>query len=103
MLVRTNGRRAFFKFGELWCKCSESGRSGSITETSYPPESAHPHAEHGDRSTIDTFHREGDGLARPAQREHVEQRQIVIRRGDRQHRVAAPGLVQGERLEVARR
>src|SRR5512145_1647496 len=51
--------------------------------------SAYLDGKHGDRTAIDPLYRETDPLIFFAKTEHIEQRQVVVRRRDREQRVTA--------------
>src|SRR5882672_11095971 len=56
------------------------------------------HREHRDRAAVDAFDGEGDGVVALPGADHVEQRQVVVGRGDGEERVAAERLVVDEGL-----
>lgn len=55
------------------------------------------YSEHRDRTAIKAFNPRGDLLAGPAQCDYIDERQVVVRRQRREHRVAADALVVDQR------
>src|SRR5262249_39120288 len=63
--------------------------------------STHPHAQHRDRSAVDTFERKTDRLVVATKPEYVEERKVVLGCRDREPGVSAEQLVIYELLDVA--
>src|SRR5436305_82913 len=63
--------------------------------------SANPDAEHGDRAAVESGDRKACRLAILLLSENVQQRQVMLRRRNREHRVTSERLVVDERSVVA--